>query len=292
MDYLPFTRYFQTPEHYPFHMEGENGGAALLVHGFPGSPAEMRPLGQVLQQNGWTVEGILLPGFGPQIETLFEQKMEDWLEAVLIALRRLKASHRKVLAVGFSMGAALVMQAAVQAAVQAAMQAAAQEAVDGAVLLAPYWKLSGPAWNLLPLVRWLFPTIHPFKLVRLDLGDPEFRRGMLQFMPELDLDDLAARQKILQEMRQFILPTAILVEVRRTGLNAGDCARRLSYPTLVLQGLQDPLVQPQLTRQLLTRLPGNISYQEFEAAHDLPRPDRPAWPQVAQAVTTFADSLL
>ena len=67
---------FQGDEHQPFHW---NGGqpAALLVHGFPGTPAEMRPLGTALHQAGWTVYGPLLPGFGPDIVTLFERDSVD-----------------------------------------------------------------------------------------------------------------------------------------------------------------------------------------------------------------------
>jgi alpha-beta hydrolase superfamily lysophospholipase len=53
---------FQGPEHLPFLWPGGQP-AALLVHGFPGTPAEMRPLGEALHQAGWTAQGILLPGF-------------------------------------------------------------------------------------------------------------------------------------------------------------------------------------------------------------------------------------
>ena len=281
MDNLPFARYFQTTEHQPFHMEvdaGASSGAVLLVHGFPGSPAEMRPLGQVLNQAGWTVEGLLLPGFGPQIENLFEQKMEDWVAAVLSALRRLKSDHQRVLACGFSMGGALVMQAA------------AQEAVDGLILLAPYWKLPGPVWNLLPGIKRLFPTIQPFKLIRLNFNNPPFRRGMHQFMPEVDLEDPAVQDSFRRGMRQFRLPTAIFDEVRRVGLTAQKSAPQLAYPTLVIQGRQDPLVRPEFTRQLLLELHGNLTYQEVDAAHDLPQPDKPAWPAVADTIIRFANS--
>ena len=61
-------RAYQGPEHEPFFWEAGEP-AALLVHGFPGTPAEMRPLGEVLHEAGWTVHGVLLPGFGPQIQT-------------------------------------------------------------------------------------------------------------------------------------------------------------------------------------------------------------------------------
>ncbi len=56
---------FQGEEHQPFHWVA-GPPAALLVHGFPGTPAELRPLGQALYEAGWTVSAPLLPGFGPR----------------------------------------------------------------------------------------------------------------------------------------------------------------------------------------------------------------------------------
>ncbi|MEM7033366.1 MAG: alpha/beta fold hydrolase, partial [Chloroflexota bacterium] len=112
----------------PFHYLG-GSSAALLVHGFPGTPAEMRPLGLVLHQQGWTVQGLLLPGFGPQIGNLFEQDYQIWCQAVLSALTALQKNHKTVLLVGYSMGGAL------------ALQTATQRPPDALVLVAPFWRL-------------------------------------------------------------------------------------------------------------------------------------------------------
>jgi len=73
----PFVKYFEKPEHQAFSLPG-GSPAALRVHGFPGSPAETRHLGLALQNAGLTVESILLPGFGEQIDTLFERSSTDW----------------------------------------------------------------------------------------------------------------------------------------------------------------------------------------------------------------------
>ena len=47
-----------------FFLPGTNGGAVLLIHGYTGTPAEMRPLGDYLQQLGYTVLGVRLAGHG------------------------------------------------------------------------------------------------------------------------------------------------------------------------------------------------------------------------------------
>ncbi|MGV2435662.1 MAG UNVERIFIED_CONTAM: hypothetical protein LVT10_12975 [Anaerolineae bacterium] len=52
---------FQGQEHLPFTLEGSGKTAALLVHGFPGSAAEMRPIGDILHAQGITARGVLLP---------------------------------------------------------------------------------------------------------------------------------------------------------------------------------------------------------------------------------------
>lgn len=47
----------------PFILTGGDDGI-LLIHGFTGSPAEMRPLGCYLHERGLTVSAPLLPDHG------------------------------------------------------------------------------------------------------------------------------------------------------------------------------------------------------------------------------------
>ena len=79
---------FQGAEHLPFTLAGSapGGPAALLVHGFPGTPAELRPLAEALHAAGWTARGLLLPGFGPEFAALGRQHAADWIGAVRGAL--------------------------------------------------------------------------------------------------------------------------------------------------------------------------------------------------------------
>ena len=50
----------------------------LLVHGFTGSPASMRPWAEYLNQRGYTVKVPLLPGHGTTPEDLNLVKWEEW----------------------------------------------------------------------------------------------------------------------------------------------------------------------------------------------------------------------
>ena len=121
---------FQGEQHADFLIEcGQS--AALLIHGFPGTPAEMRPLASLLNSAGWTTRGLLLPGFGAQIESLFQRRAHEWIEAAVDALRSLQAAHDPVVVIGYSMGAAI------------AIHAAARLKPDRLILLAPFWQLGG-----------------------------------------------------------------------------------------------------------------------------------------------------
>ena len=50
-----------------FLLEGNNGKAVLLLHGYTGTTAEMRPLGNHLHSLGYTVLCPRLPGHGTSV---------------------------------------------------------------------------------------------------------------------------------------------------------------------------------------------------------------------------------
>ncbi len=76
----------------------------LLVHGFTGSPASMRPWAEYLNQLGYTVKVPLLPGHGTRPEDLNQVKWQEWPAKVESDLQGLLSSCRKVFICGLSMG--------------------------------------------------------------------------------------------------------------------------------------------------------------------------------------------
>ncbi|MBQ9197073.1 MAG: alpha/beta fold hydrolase [Clostridia bacterium] len=98
----------------PFFLEGGEN-AVLLTHGFTGSAGHMRPLGDCLNQAGFTVQGILLPGHGTSLADMRKSTWQDWLQAELTAVRKLKEKYRTVTVAGLSMGGCLSLIAAEQA---------------------------------------------------------------------------------------------------------------------------------------------------------------------------------
>jgi carboxylesterase len=267
---LKDLKLFQSAEHEPFNWAAGRS-ATLLIHGFPGTPAEMRPLGQSFLQAGWSVYGMLLPGFGAQIDTLFERHYSEWVAAVEESLVRLQQDHDTVLLVGYSLGAAL------------AVQAAAAQSSTGLILLAPFWQLA-PKWQQLIslLLKPFFRQVRPFK--KADFADPKIRRGVSNLLSDLDLDD----PDVQQALRALSIPIRMFEQLHRVGQAAFDLAPQVSIPTLIVQGTQDEVARLNRTRRLLQRFPGPLNYVELAAGHDLIRSDQSAWPRLEHAVLDFA----
>lgn len=266
---LPF---FAGPEHAPFAL-GDGPRRALLIHGFPGTPAEMRPLGELLGAVGWRAQGLLLPGMGSEIARLGGMRRRAWIDAARQAWQGTLRDDPVALLAGNSMGAAI------------ALHLAAEDPPGRLVLAAPFWHI-GALGSLLPLAKHVVRTIAPFS--RANFGDPALRAELLRLAPGIDLDDAATQLEIRTRLR---LPTAVLDEVRLLGAAAYREAARVLCPTLVLQGTHDRVVRRADTRRLLVRLAGPVVYHEFTAGHELVLLSGPAAEGAAQAVRAFVTPL-
>ncbi|MFW6074590.1 MAG: alpha/beta hydrolase [Chloroflexota bacterium] len=264
--------WFEGAEHEPFQF-GDGDHAVLLIHGFMGTPAEMRPFGHALADAGFTAAGMLQPGFGPDIAWLASLTAEQWIEAALAAFDRLAAEHEWTSIVGYSMGAPV------------ALQVAAARRVERLVLIAPLWKLLGgdPKLKLLPLVRRLVKRVQPFKPD--DLADPDVQNYIASSFPEVDLSEPRNREFIAEQMT---LPTATIDEVRKLAARAPQCIREIvATPTLVIQGISDQSVRAAHTRRLLQEFSGPLTYIQIPGDHLLTMDGKETWAVVRDQVLSF-----
>jgi len=96
----------------PFAYLGRSDIGVLLVHGFTGSPFEMRPVGVALAASGIGSEGVLLRGHGTHPNDMVGYRYRDWIADVEAGLDRLLARHERAVIVGLSMGGTLALNVA------------------------------------------------------------------------------------------------------------------------------------------------------------------------------------
>lgn len=132
----------------PFMLEGSDHGV-LLLHGFTGSAAHMRPLGERLHKQGFTVMGINLPGHAESMDAMGHTGWQEWLDAAKEAFCDLQKRCRTVSVAGLSMGGCLALLIAEQLHPAAVVTISAPMGVRNPLL--PFAGLAAP---LVPHIMW------------------------------------------------------------------------------------------------------------------------------------------
>ena len=92
----------------PFFFAG-GPSAFLLVHGFTGTPKEMRWLGEQLAARGHTVLGVRLAGHATHPSDLHRTRWQDWLGSVVDGYECLRVHWDPVVVAGLSLGGTLAL---------------------------------------------------------------------------------------------------------------------------------------------------------------------------------------
>jgi carboxylesterase len=92
----------------PFFFLGDRSKpACLLIHGFTGTPKEMRWMGEFLHEKGFTCLGVRLAGHATIPEDMIRSNWTDWTASVEDAYSLLRSFTDTIFLVGLSMGAVL-----------------------------------------------------------------------------------------------------------------------------------------------------------------------------------------
>lgn len=248
----------------PFTFPGDSPLGALVLHGFEGSPFEVRGLGEALHkedaQGMIGVEGPLLPGHGTRLKDMHRVERGDWLSAAEQAARRLRERHSKVLGVGFSMGGTLLLR------LQAEKNLFDALVTINSPLFLRNWRL-----RLLPMIR-IFPFVYTYPRRQRKNGEEcpwvGYREGYsIPAVKELTI--------LLKECR------AALPRVR--------------VPTLVIQSQEDGTVPHQngpAIRNLLGTLDSQKRLEIISNPYHLITTNPDSARQVERLVTDFAKGLL
>jgi carboxylesterase len=121
----------------------------LLLHGFTGSPASMKPWGRYLAEQGYAVEVPLLPGHGTRWQDLNQVSWTDWYDEASSALDRLVATCDTVVVGALSMGGSVALRLAQER----------PDDVAGLVLVNPFVSSSRKELLALPLLKRAVPAL-------------------------------------------------------------------------------------------------------------------------------------
>ena len=222
----------------PFRLSGGRRGGVLLVHGFTGSPHEMRPLADPLATAGWDVLGIRLPGHGsPEIPE--PNEWSAWRAAVEEGIDRLErdGSAGRIAVVGLSMGALLAVDLATRE----------PGRLRSVVALSPATTLPARRLAALWLARRFAPARMRGRLLpkgESDIRDDEARAAHPLSPPfplsaVLSFDEL--RRRVRRDARGLSLPLLIVHSVGDRTCPVGGArwlARRVASPDVEIHLLE------------------------------------------------------
>lgn len=192
----------------PFLFPGGPIGC-LLIHGFTGTPKEMRWMGEYLADKGHTVLGVRLTAHATRPEDMLRTRWRDWMASVEDGWHILNGPTEKIFVVGLSMGGAL------------SLLFASQYPVAGVVAMStPYALPPDPRIRFIKLLRWLQPSVPK--------GPPDWHN------PD------AARDHI--DYPDY--PTRAIIQLRDVLVEMRTALPKVSTPTLLIHSKQDTGVDP------------------------------------------------
>jgi carboxylesterase len=185
----------------------------LLIHGYTGSVAETRPMGEHLATQGLTVRCPLLSGHGTNPSDLTRVHWEVWAREVESSLQVLQQHCETVFVGGLSLGSLLTL-----------WLGAKYPEIAGLIPMAPAIKLQNRLAPSTIALRY-FLKFNPFgPMGDNDLGDPEAMERLWCY-DELPLWGAAETYLLQRKVRQ-LLP-------------------RIHQPVLIFQGRRDAQLSPQ-----------------------------------------------
>jgi carboxylesterase len=189
-----------------FRLRGGERGC-LLLHGFAGTPPEVRGLGEYLAARGYDVVAPLLAGHGLTPEAMARTRWTDWVRSAEEAYAGLRAECKDVFVAGQSLGGTL------------ALHLAATQPVSGLITMGAMgsprffkdWRLR-VIGSLKYFVRWHVPDE-----ADCDLGDPGALRSLHSYVrrPSVCIESLLQFLRVIEAELPRISAPALILHGRR-----------------------------------------------------------------------------
>ena len=265
--------WYENPVHEPFSFveEGNDDVGGLLVHGFTGSPYDIRALGTEMHGIGIDAHGLMLPGMAQDIMRLNEMTGAIWREHVVREWHHVADRYRRTVLVGYSLGGALAALAAVK------------RPPDVLILIAPLTRLAVRGASLLPIGKYVLKDVNIYG--NIDWSDERVHDWYAKVRPDIDTRD-PETQRLFREEAAF--STRMLDEMRGLLVDVRHVASRITTPVVIYQGVHDRVVLPRHTREFAMKVGGQLVYREIPGDHYLPLEWLDGWPNLRRL---FVDEL-
>ena len=238
-DYLRFRLPDESKHHdvgAPLLLKGRSRRTGIvLVHGFLAAPREMLELATYLHGKGYWVYCLRLRGHGTSPEDLAARKGCDWVESVDLGYALMSSLCTRVVVGGFSFGGGLALDCAARMA-----------GLAGVFAVSPPFRLQSLSSRFAStVIAWnrLMDTIHCHGAAK----------EYFKISPERPSINYAR------------VPIAALAELERFMKNLVPRLANVKTPTLLVQGLADPVVNPEVTALMFNRIgTGRKHYLPFD----------------------------
>lgn len=190
----------------------------LLIHGYSGSPAGMRPWAQDLAERGFTVELPLLPGHGTHYKDVSRITWQDMAREVVRGFERLRARSRVCIAAGLSVGGLLALRLA---------QTRGHD-LGGIIAVNPHLFTSHPLTPFMPVLKYVVP----------------FFPGIINDIAKPDMDELGYEKLGLRGL------SSVHALQRQVRPRLGD----ITVPTLLFSSREDHVVSPACGEEIAAKI--------------------------------------
>lgn len=240
----------------PFLFKGDHIGC-LLIHGFTGTPKEMRWMGEYLAGRGRTVLGIRLAGHATHPSDMLRSKWEDWFASVEDGIHILRSTCDRLFVIGLSMGGVLTLLAA------------SRFHLDGIVVMsAPHDFSNDPRFRFLPICKYFIP---------------EIPKGPSDWHDKMNLSDHISYPKY---------PTRCIAEMVELQAEMRASLSKITTPMLIMQSREDNTVPHNSMEYIVSHVSSRIKEPMWieNSGHVITR--EPPRLQVFQAADDFINRQL
>jgi len=209
----------------PFFFPGGKTGC-VLVHGFTGTPKEMRLMGDYLNKNKITTIGVRLAGHATQISDMIRTQWRDWFISVEDGINLLSDFCDNIFIAGLSMGGIL------------ALMAASRYDINGAIAMSTPYKISND-WRT------------------------KFAKQLSVFTPFIkkEQSDTVDQKTSKNHMDYSMYPTRSIAELYDLIETLHISIDQIYVPVLLINSIKDKTAPPSHAEKYRLKIPSNY----FEA---------------------------